>query len=176
MTWIQTISGKKFSLVDPQPEDVCIEDVVAALTHIARFGGHARQFYSVAQHSVHVSDILPEEHRFAGLLHDAPEAYYGDITRPLKGVLREISVEGLLDGLLNRIDRVVALALGFAWPLHPDVHEADGKLLASEARDLMTPPPDPWEKLPPPVSYRIEPWSPDRAARDFWYRYLELKP
>lgn len=84
---IRTASGK---LVDPlyiQEKDVSIEDIAHALSHICRFNGHCSQFYSVAQHSLFVHEILKEcsvEARLWGLLHDAAEAYMGDIPTPTK--------------------------------------------------------------------------------------------
>ena len=113
MTWIQTFSGKKFSLIDPQPEDVDIGDIVAALCKLVRFTGHCRGMYTVAQHSVHVADLVPSELCYAALLHDAPEAYYGDFSRPLKQAANLIS-RGHFSQMLHRIDVVVFDALGIA--------------------------------------------------------------
>lgn len=78
-------SGQRVDLLDPQPEQIRIDDIAHALSHICRWGGHGRTFYSVAEHSIilsyHVSDPL------WGLLHDATEAYVGDMVRPLKRVM-----------------------------------------------------------------------------------------
>ncbi len=89
--------GRKLHLPRPFPGEICIEDIAHALSHICRFGGHTSHFYSVAEHSLCVSyyvGIQPtrtlEElhqkriHALAGLLHDGPEAYLGDMIRPLK--------------------------------------------------------------------------------------------
>lgn len=87
--WMLTATGHRVFVNDPRPEDFHIEDIAHALSHICRFGGHARGFYSVAQHSLLVADILqsagrPRHVLFAGLMHDAAEAYVGDIIRPIK--------------------------------------------------------------------------------------------
>ena len=82
--YIQTYNGKLFSLIDPQPEDVHIADIIESLSKQCRFVGHCKYFYSVAQHSVIVSNIVNEEERLAALMHDAVEAYIGDISKPLK--------------------------------------------------------------------------------------------
>lgn len=82
-----TFSGRSVSLYDPTPEMICIEDIAHALSHVCRFGGHTREFYSVAQHSCLVSYLAPAEWRLAALMHDATEAYLGDVIRPLKNIL-----------------------------------------------------------------------------------------
>src|SRR5271165_4859950 len=82
--WIQTYTGKKFFPMDPKPEDICIEDIAHSLSMICRFTGHSREFYSVAQHSVYVSELCSEQWMLHGLLHDAEEAYTNDLARPIK--------------------------------------------------------------------------------------------
>jgi len=97
--WFLTASGKRFWPLDPRPEDICIEDIAHALSHICRFGGHVREPYSVAQHSVIVSMIVKPENALYGLLHDAAEAYAGDMVRPLKrGMPAYRSIESAVSG------------------------------------------------------------------------------
>lgn len=97
--WIQTVSGVAFDLLAPRVEDVKIEDIATALCRINRYAGHTLPGlyftgYSVAQHSVHVSEILETWGASVaivreGLLHDAPEAYYGDVSSPVQRAIRE---------------------------------------------------------------------------------------
>lgn len=85
--YIQTYTGKKFHPFDPKPEEICIEDIAHSLAHICRFNGHTEFFYSVAQHSLIVAHLLKDESpltQLLGLLHDAAEAYIGDIPAPIK--------------------------------------------------------------------------------------------
>ena len=82
--WFVTYSGKQFWPLDPQPQDVCVRDIAHHLSLVCRFGGAVRTHYSVAQHSLIVADILPPRLKLRGLLHDATEAYVGDMVRPLK--------------------------------------------------------------------------------------------
>jgi len=82
--WIQTISGRKFPLAEPDPNQIDIEDIAHALSMLCRFNGHCTQFYSVAEHSMHVSHEISNDLALAGLLHDAAEAYLGDVPSPLK--------------------------------------------------------------------------------------------
>ena len=131
MTWIQTFSGKKFSLVDPQPEDVDIVDIISALGNLCRFNGHCRKFYSVLQHSVRVAELCGEDQRYDGLMHDAGEAYYGDITRPMKVLWNEATF-GRFSEWYKRIDAVVAEALKISNPLPREVRHFDNVMLAAK--------------------------------------------
>ena len=171
MTWIQTFTGRKFSLTDPQPEDVCIEDIAHALANVCRFGGHCRGHYSVAQHSVHVADIVAEDFKLDAILHDAGEAYYGDITRPQKILLRGMTtrIGGICDFqiFIDRIDCAIAEHFGIPSTLPQAVCHADTVMLATEARDLLTEPPLPWEPLPCPLPHTVTPWPRDESYAQF---------
>lgn len=78
--WIQTFTGRPFWPLDPRPEDVAIEDIAHPLSNICRFTGHCRWFYSVAQHSIIMAELVG----LPGLLHDGSEAYATDVPRPIK--------------------------------------------------------------------------------------------
>src|SRR6266540_4351103 len=87
--YIQTVSGRRFNPLDPDPEQIDIGDIALALSHQCRFGGHCRVFYSVAQHSCVAADLVAErggstEDVLWALLHDATEAYLVDLPHPLK--------------------------------------------------------------------------------------------
>lgn len=82
--WIQTFLGKPFWPLSPRPEDIDIRDIAHALAMTCRFTGHSQKFYSVAEHSVRVSRIVPAQFALHGLLHDASEAYLCDLSRPIK--------------------------------------------------------------------------------------------
>lgn len=84
--WIECASGIKYHFNDPQPDEIEITDIAMALANKCRFSGHT-QYFSVAEHSVCVAYRLPPHLRLAGLLHDAAEAYLGDIPSPIKYVL-----------------------------------------------------------------------------------------
>lgn len=101
-----------------------IESIASALSHINRFNGHVGQ-YSVAQHCVLVAMQLPKDLRLSGLLHDAPEAYIGDVTSPLKALL-----PGYQE-LENYYHRVIDAHFG-VWTQHQAVTEADRRILITE--------------------------------------------
>lgn len=101
MTTIVTYSGKEFDLFHPEPEMVEIIDIAHALSMTPRFGGHCDQFYSVAQHSFLVSMIC-QKHPLLGLMHDAAEAYVGDVVSPLKEILTDFKVlEARVNGAIG---------------------------------------------------------------------------
>lgn len=79
-----TYTGVQFWPLDPRIEDINIEDIAHGLAHTCRWGGHSREFYSVAQHSAVCAFHAREEHKLVALMHDAAEAYIGDVKRPLK--------------------------------------------------------------------------------------------
>jgi hypothetical protein len=84
---ITTHTGKQIDPASPESWDIHIEDIAHALSHLCRFGGHTREFYSVAQHSVRVARAVSRKNRLVALLHDATEAYLVDIPSPLKALL-----------------------------------------------------------------------------------------
>ena len=94
MSWILTNSAQAFDLLNPQSDRVTPTDLAHALSNVCRFNGHCAWHYSVAQHSLLVAYIIEQEggtpeEQLAGLLHDGPEAYISDLTRPLKLLLLE---------------------------------------------------------------------------------------
>lgn len=131
--WIQTYTGKKFFPLDPHSDEVHIEDIAHSLSMIARFAGHALQFYSVAQHCCLVSKNCPDEFKFWGLLHDASEAYISDIPRPLKRT-KEFEFYRQVE---KRIMNVVCDKFGLPIEEPAIVKKVDTILLVTEARDLM---------------------------------------
>lgn len=170
MSWILTYTGRRFDPLNPDPALIDPLDIAHALANMCRFNGHCRQFYSVAQHSVLVSQIVPETEALHGLLHDASEAYIADITRPVKPHLqnyREIE---------ERIEAAVAERFGIPVEMPSTVKLADVVLLATEKRDLMPEHPDPWPVLDGirPMAEVIDPWTPDAARYMFMEAFNEM--
>lgn len=123
---IRTYTGKIFDLAAIDPDVICIEDIAHALGQTTRFGGHLNKFYSVAQHSVLVSELVPKEHKKAALLHDASEAYLGDMPSPFKKLMPEYKA------IETELMHIIADKFDFQYPLHPVIKEADELLLAKE--------------------------------------------
>lgn len=87
--WITTFTGKQFSLTHATVDDVCIEDIAHGLSNTCRYAGQPRTFYSVAEHSVRMAELVAysPSAMLVALLHDAAEAYLGDVTSMLKAIL-----------------------------------------------------------------------------------------
>ena len=166
--WSQTYTSKQFWLLDPDPSDVCIEDIAHALSLQCRFNGHCREFYSVADHSIRVSRLVPPEHAMVGLMHDATEAYTGDVTSPMKRVVPEFEI------IESKVWAAIAHAFGLPLKMSPEVKQADLVMLSTEARDLMGPRPAKWMDMPEPLDETIRPMSPDEAEAAFLLRFEEL--
>lgn len=170
MSWILTRSGRHFDFADPQPDQIDLLDIAQALANECRYTGHVRRFYSVAQHSVLVSRIVPAPLALEGLLHDAAEAYCKDIPRPLKHMLPDYrAVEA-------RIDRAIRARFGLPEQESAEVKRADIILLATERRDLMPADDTPWPILDgvTPLERRITALRPDRAQAMFLKRWVDL--
>lgn len=182
MTWIQTRHGRAFDLLAPKAADVHVDDLAASLSKLCRFTGHTDVHYSVAQHCVHVSRAVPPGLALAGLLHDAAEAYVGDVSAPLKYAMRSIADDNGLnrsayDVLEARVHDAVARAFGIDVHdmEHPEVKLADVRMLVTEKRDLMVgPDPKPWELKVEPYEWRLYPWPAAYAEQCFLERIREL--
>ncbi len=168
MSWIQTYTGRKFYPLDPRAEDIDIQDIAHSLAMQCRFNGHCREFYSVAEHSVRVSRILPAELQLAGLLHDAAEAYVSDLPRPVKAQLPAFSAAE------DRLLEVIFRKFRVTWPVADEVWLADNTLLVTEGRDLMHAPPEPWGIDGTPLKERIVPVTAAEAERMFLDRFVAL--
>lgn len=128
MTWITTHSGRQVELCDPQPDQICIEDIAHALSLLCRFTGHVSTFYSVPQHSVLVSRACPPHLRLQGLLHDAQECYVGDWSTPLKASLSECALADFRR-METRLIAAIGEALGVDLHHDPTVKHFDRALL-----------------------------------------------
>ena len=167
---ILTHVGNVFDFLRPEQCLFAIEEIAHALSHLCRFTGHTREFYSVAQHSVHVSYLAPKEHALAGLLHDAAEAYLGDVASPLKALLPAYQ------DIEAKVEQSLLKSFGLDIHLPPSVKQADMQILVTEMRDLMPSHvpcamPGGFQPLPNVV---ITPWSSADAKRAFLARYKEL--
>jgi hypothetical protein len=168
--FIGTFSGLRFWPLDPNPEKILVEDIAHALAHQCRFGGHASKFYSVAEHSVHVSQLCLPEHALWGLLHDASEAYLVDLPRPLKQ-LPEFAPYREAE---RRLQRAVAVRFGLPEKQPASVTEADDTMLGIEAHSLLgSMAVEVIRDMRPPFEI-ADPLPPVEAERLFLSRFKEL--
>ena len=162
-------NGAYFSFLEPGKSHFTIGTIAHALARICRFTGHTRTFYSVAQHSVMVSGIVPPKDQLAGLLHDAAEAFIGDVSSPLKQLLPDYKV------LEKRVEAAVLSRFGLSAHLPQSVKDADLVMLVTELRDLL-PEHDhsSWPMSATPLKETIQCWDSETAEREFLARYYEL--
>jgi hypothetical protein len=185
--WFQTFKGRKVWPLDPRPGDADLDEIIHALSNICRFNGHVPVFYSVAQHSVLVSrcvaEVWPNKNwpylALEGLFHDAPEAYLGDVIRPLK---RSGALTGGYFEAEVEWGRVIAEMIGLdpsrLASIDPAVKVADDRLLLAERRDLMPNPErrDEWREIAyEPYAKKIIPVPPVEAEAMFRAEYEKLK-
>jgi hypothetical protein len=130
--FIQTFTGKQVNPLDMRPEDIDVKDIAHALSLTNRFTGHTILPYSVAQHSVLVANLCEPENQLWGLLHDAPEAYFADISRPVKKLLNA-KTGGLLRFVEDQIMAAICQKFNLDLAEPPNVKWADDKALANEA-------------------------------------------
>lgn len=170
MSWLLTASGRKFDPVDPQPDMIDLVDIAAGLSNECRFAGQCRFFYSVAQHSVLVSQLVPQEDAFEALLHDAAEAYIKDIPAPVKRLLPDYRA------LEARIEGAIRARFGLPADESPSIKHADLVLLATERRDLMPHGGEDWPMLEgiTPMDKRIRAVHAAQAKSMFMQRALEV--
>lgn len=161
---IDTASGTTFDLLNPREEEVLIADIAYSLCNIRRFTGHTD--YTVGQHSILCSMIVPPEYALEALLHDAHEAYVGDVSYPLKALLpdyRKIEAS---------VERVVRRKFGLPEQMSDVVRRADRELAKWEAHHLLYDPEwcEGWESVP--LNYWDVLGKPEPV--DFILRYKSL--
>lgn len=167
---ILTCSGIYFNFDQPGWAKIEIEDIAHALSNICRFTGHSSKFYSVAQHSVAVSLVIEPRYALYGLLHDAAEAFIGDVSSPLKSLLPDYKE------IEFRVEKAILSRFGLAYPMPLEVKRADLIMLSTEQRDLLPPHDDEWEviKNVKALSEKIIPLEPSEAKKLFLQRFYEL--
>jgi hypothetical protein len=159
---IITASGNSFDLSEPKAEQVSLEDVAQALSLTCRYNGHIPFFYSVAEHSFRVAHWLENSGEYpevvlTGLLHDAAEAYVGDMVRPLK---RTEPLGTLFQEAEHRAAVAVHEKLGGMYPYPREVHAADKHVYEWEVENIRT--------------GRVPGWPPEHARNLFIERYHQL--
>jgi len=168
--FVQTYSGKPFYPLAPTVEDIDIEDIAHSLALQCRYNGHVRSFYSVAEHCVHLARAVSPEHARWALLHDAAEAYIGDMVWPLKEEIPAYKqVESDIMGAI-----CIRFGLGLSQP--DEVTEYDRRIVIDESSALMAPTQLPWPALEgfSPLGVWIEGWNPERAKSEYRRCFWQL--
>jgi hypothetical protein len=164
-------SGGYIDLLNPDREAIRIQDIARGLSHTARFGGQSPWPYSVAQHSVLMSRLIEPEFAVLALLHDAAEAYLGDVQRPLKALLPEYrAIEANFEG-------VIADKYSLPWfSGKKSLRYWDLRMLATEKIQVLGTL-DYWISTAEvdPAEVRIKRWGPEQAYSRFMARARELR-
>ena len=172
-TTMHTLSGKAIDFLAVDENNLDMHDIAHALHQINRFNGHAYKPYSVLSHSMCASYLMPEGKKMEGLLHDAAEAYIGDITTPAKNLWPDIVVyeDKLLAKILRKYDiRGEANIVKDVYRKSPVMKQTDTRLGMGEhevLRPLCVGEPDHVV-----LCLMQEHW--DATPEDFIERYLEL--
>jgi hypothetical protein len=174
--WIETYTGKKFYPFSPNPGEFDIKDIAHSLSNQCRFNGHVKEFYSVAQHCVLIANYLEHighslSYILAGLLHDAGEAYVGDIITPVKRVFPQLAIYE--HNLMIRIFRWADIDIN--RDIMRAVERVDKMILYSEKQVLLGDKID-WgfKSIGVPLFFKIEPWSPGLAESEYLKIYQTL--
>lgn len=172
---IMTVGGHYFHYADPLSEaGMDIESIAQALANTCRFCGHVKKFCSVAEHSVWVSRLC-KDYPYAGLMHDASEAYLNDMPSPIKA-----HIPGYKEWEHFIMQRLAAFH-DFTYPVPDEVKRADRRMLLTEARKNTSSGDDGTWRL---WGFDAEPlgnlnipqcWSPEEARKTFLNRYYTLR-
>lgn len=173
---ILTNSGSYFDFADPQESQVCIEDIAIGLSNTCRFAGQVK-FYSVAEHCVHCANEALEESSMGklpalhALLHDATEAYMGDLPKPLKNMLPDFrAVE-------QRVESVIRSKFGLTDVYNEFVKDIDLRMLKTEKQQLFENDSVPWSGFHELEAFdvKIRHWKPKDAAVVFMAMFEMLR-
>lgn len=171
--WIETFTGKQFDLLDTTPEMICIEDIAHSLSGYPRFTMHTRYPYPVAQHTILGSYLVPKVHALRFLLHDASEAYLGDMSRPLKHFT---SIGESYRKVEKPLQRMIYAKFGIYGPDPEIIHDIDTQMLYAEKAALMhgVKWQHKWSKDEKAANVKIEEWTFRKTKKLFMARFNEL--
>lgn len=184
--WITTFTGKQFDLENPKSNQICLQDIARALSNLCRFNGHV-EFYSVAQHCCLMTEYACKMWKLGLesfllkdiLMHDAEEAYIGDISRPLKALLSGNTVFRSVDGVIKKKYQLSPI-------ISQKICDLDNEFLCLEAKKLIFD----WKRIWNEFGFTLEtfmdghfdtvkmtPWAPVTAELEFlyWCKKLGIK-
>lgn len=168
-TCISVANGDFFDYLSPETHDYSIGVIAHSLSNLCRYGGHSRKFYSVAEHSVVVSHLVPSKLALVGLLHDASEAYCGDVASPLKRLIPDYRK------IEDRVQKAIAAHFDLPYPYPEEVHIADKRAYITERRMITDGTDALWyTEFKPSTKVKIVGFTPEQSKKLFLNRYKEL--
>ena len=167
--WMQTYTGGRFYPTNPSPDDVNLVDIAHALSMSCRYNGHVDRFYSVAEHCVLLSYAASPENALWALLHDAAEAYIGDMVRPLKVQMPQFRA---LDDLVTG---AIMTRFGLPTTMPDEIRDLDTRILLDEKTELLGSSGE-WSTTRglQPLGVPIHGWEPEVAEPLYRERFEEL--
>jgi hypothetical protein len=160
--WMETLSGIRFYPLEAEVDKFSIKDIAHALSNICRWGGHTCYHFSVAQHAHIMSHLVSKENAMEALMHDATEAYLGDIPTPIKRLFPEyLDIE-------DKLAKKLAVKYKYTYPYPAQVYKYDTVMKKIEHDVLLL-------RKESPYCIKIERLSQEEAERLFLTRYNELK-
>lgn len=169
---ISLVGGGFFDFNNPEISEFTIEDIARNLSHINRFTGSTEVAYNVAQHSVYVSLACPQEWAMEALMHDACEAFLGDVSKPLKNMLPDYRK------IEYKVEKAIFKKYDLEFPFDSRVKDADNAVFVCERRDLQ--PKCPQGMLSKDgvhvaaAPFKIVPWNAKKSEKEFLKRFYEL--
>ncbi|MEP3245128.1 MAG: phosphohydrolase [Sneathiella sp.] len=175
--WMITATGNEFYPFDPRPDQISLEDIVQKLSRICRYNGGVKWplHYSVAEHSVLLARYALDNHEdpelaMQMLMHDAAEAYIGDMVRPLKEVMPEF----------RDIDHLITEAIfkkfNIPHPMPALVKELDHRILFDEEIQAIAPHTRRFDDgTGKPLGVTLQFWSAERAYQEFKGQWFTLR-
>lgn len=164
--YMGTFSGEKLYPEQLTEDQINIIDIANGLGREARFGNQADRFYSVAQHSVLLATLVPDEYKLWAMLHDASEAYTHDIPKPLKRC-----ITGWTE-FEHKLSKVIYEHFGLEGDLPAAVKDVDDRIVIDEAMVLFNVWPE-WarERKADATGVMVRPWG-RTVSRYIWLRYM----
>lgn len=150
-----TVSNILIDLYDPKPETIFIEDIAHGLANNCRWNGHTQKFWSVAQHCCMMHDLAPDNRKLTFLMHDAEEAYWGDMIKPLKNKIKEKCPE--IIELMHLMRNLIFEKFGIDKEKE-DTKAQDFELLQWEFENIIK-------------NSNADFWLPERAKAEFMHRF-----
>jgi 5'-deoxynucleotidase YfbR-like HD superfamily hydrolase len=188
-SWSQSYSGAMYWILDPVPEEVHLVDIVVGLVNASRYRGQTMFFYSVLTHCILVSRAVEklalergwskedaQEAALEGLMHDASEAYLGDVARPLKRskeMRGYCKVEALWEDVIRTRFRIRSSPESAKL-----VKECDNRVVLDEIHTFMRDP-DMWKRNGryldlKPLGVEVPNWTKEQTMNEFYKRFDEV--
>ena len=159
-------------MLDPQPDDILIEDICHSLSRQCRYVGNCSEYYSVAEHTVRGSFVIDESLAGEFFGHDFSEMLLGDMSFPLREMIEELS--GEIREWFCHVEKVFAEAFGLKYPFIREIKDTDMIMGATERRDLTKYDLYLRKNKMSPLNDKIMPWGIEAAEYKFMNRYYSL--